>query len=198
MKIENIIQLPFYSFQCPDNILDGIKEDLNSITWIKNVTNSVSVDRQIENLSLETWFNSCLEEFRSREFSQIDAKITVRRIWANKTEKIQHHHKHLHGNSLISGILYLNTFQGYGNTVFYYPNPWWHLQNYGGWNINDSIDKIEYTYEHTPKEGQLLLFPSHLFHSTKPSLANNIRYSIAFVSHFKGRIGRENFSDLVL
>ena len=57
------------------------------------------------------------------------------------------------------------------------------------------------TYEHNVEveEGKLLLFPSHLLHTTEKNGSDEARGSLAFNIFFEGKLGNENdFDTLIL
>lgn len=192
MKKQSLISIPYYEFTCPDEILHAAKEVVTSRTdWVRNSSNSITDNKEIDCPSLVTWINECLKKVQGDVYYDMSADIKLTKIWVNKSSRMEFHHKHSHSNSILSGILYLNTFEGYGKTVFYYPDPWWEFQNsrlmqFTKTSLNNTIELIN---EVTPEEGKLVIFPSHILHSTKPTMVNKERYTIAFNSFLKGSLG---------
>lgn len=192
MKKQCLINIPYYEFTCPDDVLADAKEAATSRTdWKRNESNSITKNKQLDCLSLETFINACLKSVQNDVYRDVTADLKLTKMWVNKSTKMEFHHKHSHSNSLLSGILYLNVFDGYGKTVFYYPDPWWEYQNsrlmqFTNTTLNNTIELVN---EITPEEGKLVIFPSHIMHSTKPTTVNKERYTIAFNSFFKGTIG---------
>lgn len=192
MKKQSLISIPYYEFTCPDEILQAAKEVVTSRTdWIRNSSNSITENKDIDCPLLVTWINECLKKVQGDVYYDMSADIKLTKIWVNKSSRMEFHHKHSHSNSILSGILYLNTFEGYGKTVFYYPDPWWEFQNsrlmqFTKTSLNNNIELIN---EVIPEEGKLIIFPSHILHSTKPSMMNKERYTIAFNSFLKGSLG---------
>ena len=187
MQKNNLIHIPFYEFTCPDYILKESNDQLARSQWRGNFNNVISI--HFKNTILKNWFDKCLKELKEKELRSAKPEIKTCLMWANKTTKFKFHHKHSHPNSIISGILYLNSAEGMGKTKFYYPNPWWHFQNAWGWWLDDQGQAVEYEYEVVPKTGMLILFPSHIRHSTSPNLCDEDRYTISFNSFVAGEIG---------
>ena len=48
-----------------------------------------------------------------------DCSVYITQSWINYTEEKQRHHIHLHGNSLISGVLYINADIDFDSITFY-------------------------------------------------------------------------------
>lgn len=192
MKKQCLISIPYYEFACPDEILQDAKEvSINRTDWIRNSSNSVTKNKEIDCPSLVNWINECLKKVQDDVYHDLSADIKLTKIWVNKSTRMEFHHKHSHSNSILSGILYLNVFDGYGKTVFYYPDPWWEFQNsrlmqFTKTTLNNTIELVN---EITPEEGKLVIFPSHILHSTKPTTVNKERYTIAFNSFLRGSIG---------
>lgn len=100
---------------------------------------------------------------------------------------------HFHGNSLISGVYYINTNENTGRIVFEktsnYPNLFSPVVDieFDIWNIFNSSK-----WAHQPKNGQLFLFPSITYHSIEKNNSNEIRYSLAFNFFVRGVFGKHS------
>jgi uncharacterized protein (TIGR02466 family) len=101
--------------------------------------------------------------------------------------------RHLHANSIFSGILYVKTPQKCGNLVFHrgtdsrslFPSTVF-TENYKKWNI---FNAQSFTFE--PSDNKILIFPSTLLHSVTQNLSNEDRYCIAFNFFPIGKIGSD-------
>jgi uncharacterized protein (TIGR02466 family) len=98
--------------------------------------------------------------------------------------------EHFHGNSIISGIMYLQCDDKSGDLTFSKPgthtnfiHPCFVL-DYDDWNINNSL-----SWTFRPRPGDIFLFPSFLYHRVAESLSDNERYCIAFNIFIKGDLG---------
>lgn len=120
-------------------------------------------------------------------------KIFITESWINKTVKNEFHHLHRHGNSIVSGIVYLNDAHPSGVTKF----------SSGKY----STLSFEYT-EHnqfnaiqfgvSPKKGRLVLFPSSLHHETDLYKGDESRLTLSFNTFVQGKINQTNTQYLVL
>jgi uncharacterized protein (TIGR02466 family) len=84
-------------------------------------------------------------------------------MWANVSKSKNRHAVHIHPNSFLSGVLYLNAPSVAGNIGFKDPRPGAEIFAFD--YKDDSIFKHR-TREVVPKEGLLILFPSWLGHGT--------------------------------
>ena len=71
-------------------------------------------------------------------------------------------HSHSKETNHMSGVIYLKCPKNSGNIVFHHP-------------LN-----LDFAISNTPKESQILLFPSLIPHSVEPNLSQEDRISIAF------------------
>ena len=100
---------------------------------------------------------------------------------------------HSHTNSLISGVYYLDVPKDSGNITFHKPAS---LTNI--FHVSTDIPFKEYTpinsgiWTLEPRDGDIILFPSHLLHSIGVNKTNKLRYSLAFNFHIKGTLGAKD------
>ena len=110
-------------------------------------------------------------------------KIYTTQAWANFNKKNERHHSHFHSNSIVSGVLYVQTD---GVKIhFERGDELWPLQlrykkfdyfNAENWWVNSVTGKI-------------LLFPSKLAHSVEENEGDLERISIAINTFVKGYMG---------
>lgn len=95
--------------------------------------------------------------------------------------------RHNHVNSILSGVLYLDTPKNSGNIVFYKPEFHFnlfppHLEfKYTKHNLINAG-----TFMITPSAGDLILFPSQIFHKVELNNSEEKRTSIAFNVNVRG------------
>ena len=105
---------------------------------------------------------------------------------------------HRHTNCIVSGIYYLNVDKNSGNLVFYSGNKQ-SVQNNGVLDIPFNINNYNYTsWQIQPVNNMLILFPSFLEHSVKPSASEITRISIAFDVFVKGELGNTPLNKFLL
>lgn len=116
-----------------------------------------------------------------------DVKLRITQSWSNYTKPGQHHHKHAHPNSLISGVFYVQANKESDKIYFYrdgyqqikLPVDQWNAFNSESWWL--------------PVEtGQLLLFPSHFTHMVETVKGEEERVSLAFNTFPAGHIGDDD------
>ena len=118
----------------------------------------------------------------------------ITQSWLNYTEKNQYHHKHAHPNSLVSGVMYINSDEKYDKIKFF--NDTYHrltlsVKKYNLFNSSSWAFSI--------KTGDILLFPSSLIHMVETKEGNNTRISLAFNVFVKGTIGTpDRLTELIL
>jgi uncharacterized protein (TIGR02466 family) len=143
-------------------------------------------------------FNSVLHaveleiESYTRNILRVDKKIEfyITNSWINKHTEGDQLHRHLHNNSIISGVIYLETTPESGNIIFYRPN-----HSMFPYPRTIDLDVTEYNIYNcqscsiTPKNNDIILFPSSLEHSVEPNRTNIPRCCIAFNVFVRGAFG---------
>jgi uncharacterized protein (TIGR02466 family) len=97
---------------------------------------------------------------------------------------------HLHHNSLLSGVLYLQASDAGGEIVF-------HKDAHGASVFPLAIDPEVATsniyncrsWGYTPRTNDICIFPSHLSHSVQPNGSDQGRWSLAFNVFVRGEFG---------
>lgn len=118
-----------------------------------------------------------------------DLELYITQSWTNSTIKGKAHHQHRHPNSIVSGVLYLNAIEGVDRIIFH--NRWRDMENL-------SIPTHRYNDFNTEsvtigvKTGDLIIFPSTLYHSVPPKEDDVERVSLAFNTFARGVIGDGN------
>jgi uncharacterized protein (TIGR02466 family) len=111
----------------------------------------------------------------------------ITQSWLNYTDNNEHHHKHNHPNSLVSGILYMSVDKKFDKIEFYKDNyniirP--DVKNFNFFNSESWWLPV--------KTGQIMLFPSSLSHAVSIKKGTNTRVSLAFNVFIKGSVGSLN------
>jgi uncharacterized protein (TIGR02466 family) len=108
----------------------------------------------------------------------------ITQSWITYTEEKEHHNKHDHQNSLISGVFYVEANKNYDNIKFFKKETTmlrietkdFNLFNSGSWWF--------------PVEtSQIILFPSYLSHCIENKKGKDTRISLAFNVFVKGELG---------
>ena len=147
-----------FGFQGPSDIFE-------------NPSKIILVLEKIIHKAIETYYNN----FRSE--SNIFIKSWPKKYklsgWYNKLVKNGHHTSHIHQTGWLSGVIYLKTIN--------LPNSDEGAIEFGlhGYDL-PIIDKNYPRKIHRPKRGDIVLFPSSLFHRTIPFTMDSERSTIAF------------------
>ena len=97
--------------------------DLSKVNWVRNQENWVSDNLNILDepsfSAIKAQLNALTYEF-FHGIMKVNSKteIFITESWLNKTEPGQYHHRHWHPNSVLSGVLYIDTDGTSGKTVF--------------------------------------------------------------------------------
>jgi|5B_taG_2_1085324.scaffolds.fasta_scaffold104193_2 uncharacterized protein (TIGR02466 family) len=118
----------------------------------------------------------------------------ITQSWINYNNKNQEHHIHMHQNSIISGVFYVNSriendsiyFKKDDDQIFFNQ-----IKQYNKYNCNEFRIPVE--------TGLLLLFPSNLKHFVKTNKKDYTRISLSFNVFVKGTIGStDSLNELIL
>ena len=119
----------------------------------------------------------------------------ITQSWINYTKSDQHHHRHSHMNSLISGVFYINADKKVDSITFhkFFPESRLTLPTtkYNIFNSASCTFPVE--------TGDLFLFRSSLEHAVDIKKGNNIRISLSFNIFIKGTVGnQEELTELII
>jgi uncharacterized protein (TIGR02466 family) len=172
-------------------------ENLKSYSDLrKNAGNKVSKDAYILNnpkyVGLKTELEKILEKhmievYAPKDFDNI--KIFITQSWVSHTTTGEHHHRHNHVNSVLSGVLYLQVDPKIDSIMFSKemdrPDTLlkFETDRYNSFNSETyNIANLE--------TGDVIVFPSTLSHSVNiREDSSTTRISLAFNSFIKGRLG---------
>lgn len=155
---------------------------------IQNIGNTTSANRTVlleqPMLDLSNAIHDCLQEYAKGIYLyRSNTRFGITQSWLNYTEKGQHHHKHAHPGSLISGVYYVNAIEG-DQIMFFksgyqrvkFPASDYNMFNSESWWI-------------PVRTGDLVLFPSELEHMVPTLESDHTRVSLAFNTWFDGECG---------
>jgi uncharacterized protein (TIGR02466 family) len=113
--------------------------------------------------------NELVSDLESKISNLIDSKLKVTTMWYNICPTGAFNHSHIHGGSDYSGIIYLHCTKDTGSLVFTDPRCGAEMSTF-----SDNPVQI------TPKNGDLIIFPSWLKHHTEVNLDSLPKISISF------------------
>ena len=202
IKLNQLFCTPLMSFK-----YGKITNDENQfiLKCLENTQDSVYNLRSKENYILDTglfnlkkFFESSIKTYVEtvvigEEYDDLDLDFKITQSWLNKTLcNSNGHHLHNHPNSFISGVFYIQVDPSVDSIVFNKsPQDFFHLPIKSYNNFNSSSWKIPVT------NGELLLFPSSLYHSVNPVQGKEDRISLSFNTFPYGLLGhREGLTEL--
>lgn len=127
-----------------------------------------------------------------------DVKFEIQNSWVNRHSKLDFAGSHRHSNSLISGVFYVDVSSDTGALIFQkdksHYNLWTDTVEVGfNYQSHENQDRLNIFNSDAwgifPKQNEIVLFPSLLYHSVNPNLSNKIRYSLAFNIFPRGNLG---------
>jgi hypothetical protein len=180
--------------------LNNFCKNLNYIEILKTDSENVaqtSVDRYLFNNHKELFklkdiilkeFNNFKNNLLSHTYNSF--KITT--SWVAKVDKGKRSNIHNHNNSFYSGVFYINSEKDMGDISF---------NNFETARFTPKVETYSLlnskSFSITPKNKDLIFFPSELFHRINKNNNNKTRLSVAFNIIPEGKVG-EGDSELII
>jgi len=202
--IHNLFPTPIYTTKINRGFT---KQELNFVKEqekhsSKNQGNINTKDNYILNKkefkNIKKFLNDCCKDYiKTIICPKNNVELYITQSWLNYTKENEYHHKHNHGNSIVSGVLYFNANKDNDNITFF------NKENYE--QISPEINNNKFNVWNSqswwlPVEtGKLMMFPSSTKHQVDNKKGYNIRVSLAFNTFYKGTIGSNNkLTELIL
>lgn len=196
-NVRSIFPIPIAVIHLQENLKDEIAF-LKSLPMMCDkdldvVSPDMSINKRVLNYpqvtKLKEIIRSYVFDFMCHVLA-IDGEVAITQSWVNKNRPGEFTPSHMHSNSIISGVLYLDVPDGacimmhkeapYGTYVLDFPTNF-ERRNYSAFaHTHHKVDV---------KNNDLVLFPSMIFHSVPPNDSIVDRYSMAFNSITKHQIG---------
>ena len=191
--IESIFATPLYKSDNYYKFSDKELKFLKSLEMIDNRGNEVTKEKHLfeheEMSQLKNWCEKNLNYFMEQMGKMESAEFYITQSWLNKTVPQKHHHSHMHPNSIISAVLYV---EGPTCPTFFY-----NRDSFNNFTFFDRIKGNPFTANKVGvvnEPGRLVLFPSYLHHEVDVNKGNSDRYTISFNTFVKGKFG--DYKDL--
>ena len=170
-------------------------EFVKNIEYKRNIPNNGHISKNFEILEekklslLKENINNIIKKY-TEDYLKISNKFKITCSWVNKHTKNDFAQPHLHKNSIISGIFYLQTKQGSGDLIFSRTN---FLSDTFSFDIiNDNIINTN-NVVFKVYDGLLLIFPSRIKHGTFPMPFDNYeRICLSFNTFITDKIGYDD------
>jgi len=180
--------------------LDMRRTDDNSPQSHDVSTNSYCL--QLDTVSRLTAYIEAVASEYMREVMSFSLPAKVTQSWVNRNNKGEPTHQHTHGNSIVSGVFYMDIPGGEGVIRFHKNQSSGNGRTYYMDPAIDTTKQNLFTYDWvdiTVNPGDILLFPSYLTHSVPAHQDTAPRWSLAFNSVPKGGLGLEhNLTELII
>ena len=137
----------------------------------------------LENDSTPKKFVKIIQEFLEKIITNemgwkyVANKVKIIAMWSIINKKNSFNIKHNHPNSYLSAAYYVKVPKNSGNISFYDPKEQKNIR-FPKTKKFTEISAVVSSME--PEEGDLLLFPSYLYHSVSENLSDNERIIISF------------------
>jgi uncharacterized protein (TIGR02466 family) len=190
--VEGLFPTPVYINNIDRNFteqeLQFVNEQKNNC--VKNEGNIHTEDsyildkKQFKNIKI--FLENCCKDYLEKIICpENNIELCITQSWLNYTKENQYHHKHLHSNSIISGVLYFNcnndNIKFYNSNINHTIKPL--IKKYNFWNSE--------TWTFPTKTGELFMFPSSLNHGVDVKKGDNIRISLSFNTFYRGVLGSD-------
>lgn len=200
-KIQPIFAEPYFRTDIGHAISDQQVEYIKNLKVVRNQSNLISenlyIFRDPELLSIKEAVQEALDIY-AREVMGISQQLYVTQSWSLINEPGVGMHGHSHSNSVVSGSLYYCDMPSpVARMIFDRHRTYQQLEL-----IPDADKRNLYNTKVnvvTPSKNELILFSSSLQHLVEPNASTQPRYTIAFNSFVKGKLGNyRDVSELVL
>ena len=165
----------------------------DAFCWFSSSKDILSKYPDLERMIMHEFINYVQSVF-AIDTSKVDFYIS--RSWVVKHKTGDFATSHNHVNSVFSGILYLNVDETSGDLSF----PRQCLNNVARFNINnfkfDTTGINPNNADHVrikPDNGDLIMFPSNIYHEVLENQSSIDRYALALDIFFRGTIGQKEY-----
>ena len=195
-EVEPLFAEPYFRADIGDAISDEQIEFIKNLKMVVNRTNLISENLYIfeepELESIKSAMQDALDIYAT-EVMGVTQKLFITQSWSLINHPNVGMHGHSHSNSVVSGSLYFCDMPTPAASMVFDKH-----KAYQQLELNPEKDK-QTIYNTplnviTPRKNEVILFSSGLQHFVEPNGSNEPRYSIAFNSFIKGKLG--NYRDV--
>lgn len=187
--IYNLFPTAVGHYKTKRNLTKAELKFINGQEKRENEGNKTSADHYIlkntELLNLSKFLEESLKDYLDQTLNPVEGNdIYITQSWINYTETGGYHHKHVHPNSVVSGVFYVDTDPERDRINFF-------KDSYNAIQI-ETKEWNEYNSQSWWYEtviGDLYLFPSRVAHSVYKISEGKTRVSLSFNTFVKGVIG---------
>ncbi len=190
-SVKPLFAEPIFVTNIASAISDRQIEFIKSVKMLENQVNHISEDLYLferkELASIKRAVHAALATY-AREVMGVEHRLEVTQSWALMNPPGVGMHAHTHSNSLVSGSLYYAPMPDPpGNMIFERTSGYRQIElgvAEGRTNIYNAPRNAV-----VPRHGDLVLFASSILHFVEENRSRENRYSIAFNTFPRGKIG---------
>ena len=158
--------------------------------WRQNLSNVNSVDNFILNnkelSKLKLFAEEALRDYVRNTINPVDGnEFYITQSWVNVTKPEQYHLGHVHRNSLLSGVLYVN-IGSVDDGIHFTDTKYKRIEL-----LKKGMTKYNSSEYISVQTGDLILFPSELEHYVELVKSSSDRISLSFNTFVRGNIGSD-------
>jgi len=186
-KVELLYPTPLFTdhlknyFNNYEKFVQYLIQCLNNEEWRLNEgldqTKDSLLNEKSEYSDLVNILHEIIDSIKN-EFEFDTERFLINQMWANKSKINDSHPGHHHPNSFFSGIVYLTD----GSPTYFNDPVLFRVSSQ--LKVHSNFDKELFKFN--PNPGQILIFPSWLYHGTEPN-TNQERISISFNTFPEGK-----------
>ena len=169
-----------------------IAKDIQDLIYVDSQTQAdksleTHLEKNAKFKNLFDWIKNCLDDYKDNFNFHCD-KLEISLAWANRSSQKKFHHLHVHPNSFLSAIYYLEKV-----SPTYFQDPRQTAMT-TGFSVDSDSNIPVYTFD--PEPNSLIIFPSWLTHFTMPEQSENYRYTMAINIIPTGAINKGTLDEL--
>lgn len=191
MQISNLFATPVATFFINRDFTKSELSYIKNLEKENNYYNEKSKNSYVlkdESLQdIDKFLTTCINKVYTEIYNGLpDASLYITQSWVNYTKQGHQHHRHRHTNSILSGVLYIETDPKTDLILFTSPN----LSSYS-FKVKEANQYNAESMANMVAPGQLTIFPSTLMHEVPPVQSEKERISLSFNTFIRGDLGRE-------
>lgn len=191
MNLYSLFPTPVMFFKFDGQLTDEQKKFLLEQEQVPNVGNTSSKNRQLLDdpvlADLREFIDASVRNYLVNVYSPAhDVNLRITQSWLNWSNRGQHHHKHAHPNSFVSGCFYVQASES--DKIYFHRDGYQQIKlKAEAFNVFNSE-----SWWLPVATGDLALFPSSLTHHVDPVTADQTRVSLAFNTFPVGYVGNDD------
>ena len=173
------------------NFINNKEQEVVGPPFLIHLGNSTTESKRVlenpEMANIKSYLEKCLDQWVKQVMMPIVPgafKLKITQSWLNYTKPGESHSKHVHPNSIISGVLYINADEKHDMITFAkdkFDQLFIQAGEFNQFNTNQSNISVG--------SQDIILFPSMTGHEVPKTTGTHTRISLAFNTFFEGQIG---------